>query len=149
MLQKKTSRQSGSSQKKANDIHAVDIIDLRAKGRFRLGTTEANKPKEATRFMMMQSQNFAPKQYVDDDDDGIQNAIENPVSEIDFNQLSSSQRQMFMMCATKNNDGSTTTATVAFASNMMATNVAPQFRTKQPRNIVVDTNQPVFGGPQR
>ena len=55
-------------------------------------------------------------------------------------------QQFFMMYATKNTDGTTTT--VAFGGERN-TNVEPQFRTKKPRNIVTNSTQSMFAGARR
>ena len=51
-----------------------------------------------------------------------------------------------MMYSTENGDGTTTSVAFGGISN---TNVAPQFRTKQPRNIVTNSTQSMFAGGQR
>ena len=60
----------------------------------------------------------------------------------------SHSQQLFMMYATANGDGSTTTS-VAFAG-AACTNIATQFRAKnKPRNIVTNSTQSMFAGTQR
>ena len=54
--------------------------------------------------------------------------------------------KFFMMCSTENGDGTTTSVAFGGISN---TNVPPQFRTKQPRNIVTNSTQSMFAGGQR
>merc|ERR1712157_587832 len=55
-------------------------------------------------------------------------------------------QKFFMMYSTENGDGTTTSVAFGGISN---TNVAPQFRTKQPRNIVTNSTQSMFAGGQR
>ena len=55
-------------------------------------------------------------------------------------------QKFFMMYSTENGDGTTTS--VAFGG-ISKTNVPPQFRTKQPRNIVTNSTQSMFAGGQR
>ena len=55
-------------------------------------------------------------------------------------------QKFFMMYATENGDGTTTSVAFGGISN---TNAPPQFRTKQPRNIVTNSTQSMFAGGQR
>ena len=55
-------------------------------------------------------------------------------------------QKFFMMYATENGDGTTTSVAFGGISNA---NVPPQFRTKQPRNIVTNSTQSMFAGGQR
>ena len=90
---------------------------------------QSNNETDPARFMMMQ---LNPQTY----------DLEEKV-----NVEGSRSQQLFMMYSTENGDGSTTTS-VAFAG-VANTNIPPQFRPKQPRNIVTNSTQSMFAGTQR
>ena len=110
--------------KSSKFIHAVDLMDINSKDQYSMESYNATKAERN----MSKSLNLKD--------------LDRTVS---MNGQQHSQK-FFMMYSTENGDGTTTS--VAFGG-MTQTNVDPQFRTKQPRNIVTNSSQSMFAGGQR
>ena len=126
-LQKKSANPNSEHMRRKNDIRAVDIMDLHTKDGF---DHDLKCETDTTSIMMMRSAvpSCDPLMSLRSEDDVP-------------------PQQLFMMYATQNEDGSTTA--VAFAGVSNANNVPPQFRTKQPRNIITNSTQSMFDAKQR
>ena len=112
-------------QKESKYIHAVDVMDMQTKDR----------DSHTSRYRNCGGGMLTP---FDARSQNLDKAL---------CRTGNNSRQFFMMYATENEDGTTTSVAFGSVSN---TNIAQQSRKPgQPRNIVTNSNQSMFAGSQR
>ena len=93
---------------------------------------------------------YAIQSYNDNNPVDVMNTTLEPESnkntDRDVSLVGNNSRKFFMMYATENEDGTTTSVAFGGVAN---TDGVPQFRTKQTRNIVTNSTQSMISGERR